>query len=267
MSTKNPSDIGHFARIPLHVARADVSETAKAMWRELAFLSSPESPIVWVRQADFAKKLNCCNKTIQRALKELVASNLLSFAGWLHGRYKRYKMAWKNFFGEAEPVTVTPQVAVKPVVVVKAEKAEKVETPTPALSNSSKKTPQEETSEVLEHYEREYTQRFPSLDGRAARPGLRACIEQALNHTARYKHKDLKLYLDMWLTNAAQKWHPQFVRDSGVYVQSPEEKQRARDWERIRHDQCEAEAAIFYEEKRRREKAEREAKILAHCLG
>ncbi len=58
MSTsKKKSEIGHYARTPLHGARAPVSETAKAMWRELAFLSSPEDPIVWVRQADFAKKL------------------------------------------------------------------------------------------------------------------------------------------------------------------------------------------------------------------
>jgi hypothetical protein len=275
MSTKKKSDIGHYARIPLHIARANVSETAKAMWRELAFLSSPESPVVWVRQSDFAKKLKCCTKTIQRALKELVEAELLSFAGWMHGRYKKYKMAWKKIFaGEGQNCPTTSDMNVHvpetPVAEVPGQFCPPIIREAEQVKEHfflSSPTPEQQAEELIAEHEQEYLQRFPCLDGRAARPSLKKCIEHALNHSARLKYRSLKVYIDMWLTNAAQKWHPQYVKDAGVYIQSPEERQRARDWEKVAHDRCEAEAAVFYAEERRKRDEKREAEILAHCMG
>ncbi len=49
-------NIGHYARVPLYIARAPVSEMAKSLWRELAFVSSPEKPAVWVRQQNFISR-------------------------------------------------------------------------------------------------------------------------------------------------------------------------------------------------------------------
>ena len=57
------TDFGQYAKIPLHVARAAVSETAKAVWRELAFILRPHSPTVWLRQETLSQKLNLSTRT------------------------------------------------------------------------------------------------------------------------------------------------------------------------------------------------------------
>jgi len=181
------SEIGHFARIPLHVARADISETAKGLWRELAFLSSPQCPNVWVRQQSFAEKLRKCVKTIQRALKELIDAGLIKFAGWMHGRYKTYKLAWKKFFSQdAQDCEEAPA-------------PEKEAKPECAAEQSVS------SSESFAERVQKWQERFKCLDGKNGRPTLKECIDQAMTHKARHNYDTPWAFLEAWLRNAAGK--------------------------------------------------------------
>ena len=83
------TDIGHYARVPYHVATAKISSRARDVWTLLAMNCSPENPEVWVRQATLAEQLNCSTDTICRAIQELLRAKLLLPTQKLHqGRNK-----------------------------------------------------------------------------------------------------------------------------------------------------------------------------------
>src|SRR3989338_7719089 len=70
-------DIGHYAKVPLHISRSKVSESAKGLWRELAFMSSPEKPQVWIRQESLAEKMGLSTRSIRRLITELEKAQLI----------------------------------------------------------------------------------------------------------------------------------------------------------------------------------------------
>ncbi len=118
-------DIGHFARIPLHVAHANVPERAKGLWRELAFLSSPEKPNVWLRQQTLAEKLQCSVDVVGRSIKTLIKAGLLLATNqWHQGRYKVYQLVWSISCKTAEPpaAPMPDHVPQKSTPIIRVEK-------------------------------------------------------------------------------------------------------------------------------------------------
>lgn len=236
------SEIGHFARIPLHVARADISETAKGLWRELAFLSSPR-PQVWVRQESFAQKLNKCVKTVQRALKELAAAGLIKFAGWYQGRYKWYKLAWKKFF--AQDGQECPTTSDTTVVGPKTPASDHVEQESPAIIREVEKNSEQSknsfSERIAEHVQR-WQERFKCLDGKNGRPTLKECIDHAMGHKARHNYDDPITFLEWWLRNAGSKWMVPYQQELAA---APSTRESMRAYEEMR-EKKQAEDFAYY---------------------
>lgn len=236
------SEIGHFARIPMHVARADVSETAKGLWRELAFLSSPQKPQVWVNQKNFADKLNKCVKTIQRALKQLIEAGLIKFSGFWQGRYKTYKLAWKKFFSQDE---VAPEE-------VKQESS-------PTIKEEEKSVEQRDSdSECIVEQVQKWQERYKCLDGKNGRPTLAECIDQAMSHKSRHNYDNPIHFLEIWLRNAASKYMVVYEQELASAPRTPESM---RAWQEKRDKQQEEEFARYWpliqERDRKREEERR----------
>lgn len=222
--SKARSSIGHFARIPLHVARADVSETAKGLWREFAFLSSPEVPTFWVRQETFAKKLNKSVKTIQRALKELAAVGLIKFTGWMHGRYKTYILAWQKFFaedGQNSPTTSDTNVSCPETPVTEDVGQECL-----TIIREEKKSSKQNTSfpERLAEQVQKWKERYQCLDGKNGRPTLKECIDQAMSHKSRHNYDNPITFLEGWLRKAAGDWMVRYQQELAAARSTPESR-------------------------------------------
>ena len=200
-------NIGHYARVPLYIARAPVSEMAKSLWRELAFVSSPEKPAVWVRQQNFADKLKCCTRTIRRLIKELLEAKLIQkLPGKYQGRYVRYALNWVQEILEKAVKTVE-----KVVQHLKTTMSRDVGQEKPTIIKAAEQSMDKNTSlELLEKFGENWKKTFPCLDGKLGRPSLQECVEQGLNHATRKKYTDVKIYLDGWLRNASQRWLAHF---------------------------------------------------------
>jgi len=253
------SSIGHFARIPVHVARADVSETAKGLWRELAFLSSPQCPRVWVKQENFAQRLNKSVKTVQRALKELIAAGLIKFAGWMHGRYKTYKLAWKKFFSEdgqncpttSDSTVVTPETSV----------SDDVGQQCPTIIREEKKSSEQNNSlsERITAQVQKWQERFKCLDGKNGRPTLKECIDQGLAHKSRHNYDNPMAFLEAWLRNAAGRCMVMYHKELAAAPSTPES---IRAYEEMRAKKMEEDLAHYWpkiqERDRKREKERRQ---------
>jgi hypothetical protein len=91
-----PVDIGHYAKIPIHIARAKVSKSAKSLWIELALVSSPEKPQVWIRQESIAEKMDVSDRTVRRLITELENARLITRNGWFQCRHKKYDLSWTD---------------------------------------------------------------------------------------------------------------------------------------------------------------------------
>lgn len=230
------SEIGHFARIPVHVARANISETAKGLWREFAFLTSPRSPIVWVCQRVFAAKLNKCVKTVQRALKELIDAGLIKFAGWMDGRYKKYKLAWKKFF--SEDGQNCPTTSDTSVVQPETSESDDVGHECPTIIREGKKSSEQNnfsSERIAEHVQR-WQERYRCLDGKNGRPTLKECIDHGLAHKSRHNYDTPVEFLEGWLRIAASKWMVPYQKDLAA-APSSRESMRAYEEARARHEQ------------------------------
>ncbi len=244
-------DIGHFARIPEHVAHARVPERAKGVWRELAFLSSPEKPKVWVRQQTLADKLGCSVDTVYRSLRALVKAGLLIATDlWHQGRHKIYELVWslsQKILPTSRKSAEGPTAKLPEDVPQKCGPLIRVEEQT---SEQSLASPEKEAEKLnigfLMVHSKTWQQKFACLDGCSGRPTLQECIEQALNHTSESKYKDKVKYIEMWLTNAAGRWWPSYNREQNapstdfglskeaLALKLREEAQRRRDWEKRR---------------------------------
>ena len=64
-------DIGHYARVPYHIATAKISSRARNLWTILALYATPEKPEVWTRLGSMAEQLDCSIDSVERAIKEL----------------------------------------------------------------------------------------------------------------------------------------------------------------------------------------------------
>ena len=143
---------------------------------------------------------------MQRAIAELVRAGLLTFAGWMQGRYKKYALAWKNFLTKAsQKCRTTPDTnVVRPATPVSDDARHQCQPIIREAEQSSKQitTPQS----ILEQYGDNWRTRFSCLDGQAGRPRLEDCIAQALSHRSRHNYDDISVFLEMWLHNAAARW-------------------------------------------------------------
>jgi hypothetical protein len=235
MSKKsNLVDIGRYVRVPNHVRRADVRPRALQVWQEIAINSSPEKPWAWVRQPTVAAELKCSVDTIGRAIQELLKAGLLVETGGYHqGRYKIYVVMWT-----AQTLNHLPQVSEPTPVKVEAPRPAPVrevrqQEPqylTKVLQEQKKSTSyispepkrestgsQSSATELVLTYGAEWEKEFECLDGLSGRPSLGDCVEAAMNHTARHKCYNLKIYLDNWLRNAAQRWKQDWAKEKALH--------------------------------------------------
>jgi hypothetical protein len=254
MSKKNQEnviDIGRFVRVPTHVRRSGVSPRAQQIWLEVALNSSPEKPYAYIRQGTAAAALNISTDTVGRALKELVQAGLLVETGrYFCGRYKFYIVMWTahtlenlpqfpetNPWAQVEPAPVrlpkpAPQKAPHVIRVLEDQKKSTYYTaPQPRPAEQPKPEPratvqppigQRPSGEtLLQSYETEWKEKFKSLDGHSGRPSVRDCVVEAMNHTARHKYDDLKIYLENWLRNAALRFKQDYEREEALHWSDP----------------------------------------------
>ena len=241
-------DIGHYARIPMHIARAKVSENAKAVWREMAFFSSPEKPEIWVRQENMAEKLGLSIRTIRRLLEQLEERDLIIHTGWVDGRYKKYRLIWQANASDTRvlpPRTSVTQVGqpcpASPDIHDRSRRTpvsdhpghrcppiNRVLTKQDQIIFSQKKAgeilqtnPEQEAQNLLANYGEEWAKRFACLDGFSGRPSVQECVEQALNHNARHKCLNLKIYLESWLRNASKSWVHRYFHELSAAPTDP----------------------------------------------
>lgn len=252
------SDIGHYARIPLHVARADVSETAKGLWREFAYISSPQVPTFWVKQENFAQKLKKSVKTVQRALKELAAAGLIKCTGWMYGRYKTYVLAWKKFFAQdGQECHTTSDTH---VVGAQTPMSEDVRQECPRIIREVEKRNEQNNSfsEMAAEHVQKWQDRFRCLDGKNGRPTLKECIEQAMAHKSRFNYDNPIPYLENWLRKAASHWMVPYQQELAV---APRTAESYRAWEEMRAKKQEEDFARYWpliqERDRKREEERR----------
>jgi hypothetical protein len=234
--TSNLVDIGRYVRVPNHVRRAGVRPRALQVWQEIAINSSPEKPLAWVRQPTVAAELKCSVDTIGRSIQELLKAGLLVETGGYHqGRYKIYVVMWTaetlNHLSQVrEPAPVKVEAA-RPAPVrevhrqepepqhlnrVLLEQKKSTFTCSPEPKRESTESQSSET-ELLSIHGAEWEKQFECLDGLSGRPSLRDCVEAALNHTARHKCYNLKIYLDNWLRNAAQRWKQDWAKEKALH--------------------------------------------------
>lgn len=216
-------EIGHYAKIPIHIARAKVSKSAKSLWIELALVSSPEKPQVWIRQESLAEKMGVSDRTIRRLIIELEKARLIIPNGWHQGRHKKYDLTWTNLSDvggqSGQECPTSPDKNVQPR---RTETSRDPGQKCPDLNRVFKQNteqniyfkkagedfsnPEVEAKTLLAEYGAKWTQRFGCLDGLSGRPTVQECVEQALNHTARHKCSNLRIYLESWLVNASKSW-------------------------------------------------------------
>jgi hypothetical protein len=257
----NVIDIGRYVRVPRHVRRSGVSPRAQQIWEEVAINSSPEKPHAWVRQATIATELKISTDTVGRALKELVQAGLLVETGrYFCGRYKYYIVIWTahtlenlpqfpqtNPWAEVEaaPAPVRQVEVQKPAPIIRVEEEQKKSTfytaPQPSVAPPSPQ--RHSTQQLLEAHEQEWKEKYECLDGKSGRPSVRDCVEEAMNHTARHKYENPRIYLESWLRNAALKFKHDYCREQGAHWSEPyltremkarkqaEEEQRRKEYE------------------------------------
>lgn len=207
-------NIGHYARVPAHIITAKISPRAKNLWSILALYGTPENPEVWIRLASIANQLDCSIDSVSRALSELLKSKLLiKTSGYYQGRYKIYQLIWEA----PQPCDTTlrtnstladPPAAALPVHVPQpCGYKNKIRTNYDQIIFSKQMAnPEQEAKELMAEYGDKWTRRFACLDGFSGRPTVKESVEQALNHSARHKCSDLRIYLESWLVNASKSW-------------------------------------------------------------
>ena len=219
-------DIGHYAKIPIHIARANVSESAKAVWRELAFMSSPEKPQAWIRQESLAEKMGLSTRTIRRLITELEKASLITPNGWHQGRHKNYNLTWTKMSdvggqnGQECPTSPDENVHL-PRTEMSRDGGQKC----PHLNRVFKQNTEQniyfssfakasaDTEKILADYGEIWKKRFACLDGLSGRPSVEECVEQAMSHESRHKYSNPKTWIEIWLRNASSKWLQNFNRE------------------------------------------------------
>lgn len=207
-------NIGHYARVPSHIITAKISARAKNLWTILALYSTPENPEVWIRLGSTADQLDCSIDSVSRALNELIKSKLLvKTPKYYHGRYKIYVLIWEqpqvcNTTLRTSSTLADPPAAALPVHVPhRCGDINKIRTNYEQIIFSKQAgDPEQEAEKLLADWGEAWGKRFTCLDGLSGRPSLHECVEQALNHSARHKASNLRIYVETWLRNASKSW-------------------------------------------------------------
>lgn len=247
MLVEQTIDIGHYARVPYHVATAKISSRARDVWTLLAMNCTPENPEVWIRQGTLAEQLHCSTDTTCRATQELVKKGLLlSTQQWHQGRYKIYRLVWeKTYRMNAAPRTAdlpddVPQKCVSEDLTCRtdavppaADLREDVPQKCPLLNRVLIKQEQNkeeiffnsqadvQTQNLMSDWGEVWKKRFQCLDGLSGRPSIETCIEQAMSHESRHKYASQKVWCEMWLQNAARMWLVSFNREQNAPATDP----------------------------------------------
>ncbi len=207
-------NIGHYARVPSHIITAKISARAKNLWTILALYSTPENPEVWIRLGSIADQLDCSIDSVSRALTELIKSNLLiKTPRCYQGRYKIYVLVWEQpqacettLRTDCAPADL-PAAALQVHVPQRCGDINKIKTNYEQIIFSKQiANPEQEAAQIMADYGPKWSQMFCCLDGLSGRPTLQECVEQALNHTARHKCANLRIYVETWLRNASKAW-------------------------------------------------------------
>jgi hypothetical protein len=227
------NDIGHYARVPFHIATAKIPSRARDVWILLAMNCTPESAEVWVRQPMLAEQLNCSTDTIGRVLRELVTAKLIFATNKLHqGRYKIYRLAWANL---QEDVPQKCQNLNR--VLIKQEQNIVFKKTREDFSD-----PESEKQKLLTDWSDLWKKRFGCLDGLSGRPSIEICVEQAMSHESRHKYASPKVWVEIWLQNAARQWLVSFNREQNAPATDPSLDAEAK----VRRSQAETERSRRY---------------------
>jgi hypothetical protein len=224
-------DIGRFVRVPMTILKAKISPRAREVWMILASNCSPEKPFAWARQASVAEDLNCSTDTVGRALKKLIKAGLIAETGrWHWGRYKIYEIAWTNPLQEHVPhIEEITSCILEPEELTELQEHVPQKSPNITRVGAEQKknfskgpaTCTTTADELLSCHGEEWTNSFECLDGNSGRPSIETCVKEAMNHTARHKCDDLKIYIDGWLRNATKMWKNDFYREQTLPASDP----------------------------------------------
>ena len=104
-------------RIPLHVIKSKISPSAKLLWIELALLSSPKKPQVFVDLKALAEKIGRSKTTVSRLIRELEKAELLVHTGVINKCHKTYNLVCLSPVKKLEkkPVMLAPALSSIPI--------------------------------------------------------------------------------------------------------------------------------------------------------
>jgi len=102
----------------------------------------------------------------------------------------------------------------------------------------------QEAEQLMAEYGEAWKKRYGCLDGLSSRPSVQECVEQALNHSARHKNTDLRVYVEGWLSKATKDWvrayfHEQSAAptDPGLSPEAVERKLKAEQERKAKYQQ------------------------------
>lgn len=245
-------EIGHYAKIPIHIARAKVSKSAKSLWIELALVSSPEKPQVWIRQESLAEKMGVSDRTVRRLIIELEKARLIIPNGWHQGRHKKYDLTWTNLSDVGgQSGQECPTSPDKNVQLRRTETSRDGGQKCPDLNRVFKQNTEQnniffnsqpDPQKLLADWGDQWRKRFGCLDGLSGRPSIETCVEQAMSHESRHKYATPKVWCEIWLQNAARQWLVAFNREQNAPATDPNLDAEAK----ARRSQAESERSRRY---------------------
>ncbi|MEI6806004.1 MAG: helix-turn-helix domain-containing protein [Myxococcaceae bacterium] len=115
--------------VPLHVINSKISASAKMLWIELALVSSPKKPLVFVDKKILAEKIGRSKATLSRLIRELEKAGFIVNTGVINRYHKTYNLVWMKSGikippnpplkkGEIEPpIILTPTLSKIPAVL------------------------------------------------------------------------------------------------------------------------------------------------------
>ncbi|MEI6806701.1 MAG: helix-turn-helix domain-containing protein [Myxococcaceae bacterium] len=99
-------------RVPLYVIESKISPSAKLLWVELALVSSPKKPQVFIDLKALAEKIGRSKATVSRLIREIEKAGLIIHTGVVNRCHKTYNLVWiKSEIKIKSPVILAPTLS------------------------------------------------------------------------------------------------------------------------------------------------------------